>query len=46
MKPSKASGEKKNNNAQGALWIRVLALILAVSMVLGILVVGVGSFGF
>ena len=47
------SPTKKNKNTASdrnrkghALWIRVLALILAISMVLGVLIVGVGSFGF
>lgn len=48
----KAVNKKENNKASErnrngrAMWIRVLALILAISMVLGVLIVGVGSFGF
>lgn len=42
---NKATSSGKNHQGR-ALWIRVLALILAVAMVLGILVAGVGSFGF
>lgn len=47
------SPTKKNKNTASdrnrkghALWIRVLALILAITMVLGVLVAGAGVLGF
>lgn len=44
-KNNKTTASDRNRKGH-ALWIRVLALILAITMVLGVLVAGAGALGF